>query len=160
MIFKNKKATLLTVIAILVGITLGSLDQLSRLDVFQQPQSQAGDKKTNVQNVNRTSETQNHRRSGDQTITSLARDTFDQSTAEPSLSNTIFLPGNVTMAPLRENGVFVGYEILSEGSDDRLSAGDVITSLNGIPVEDSAAGGELAIAALVNPETSIELRGQ
>lgn len=86
--------------------------------------------------------------------------TDSASVANSTSNDEIFLSGDVTMAPHREDGVFVGYEIVSAGSDDRFSPGDVITSINGIPVEDSAAGGELAVAALANQNAKIELRNQ
>jgi len=160
MIMSNKLKPVAIVIALIVGFTLGSLDQLSRLGASQQPQSQLIDGRVNSSDANRASEMHNGRDSTGRPNIEVHEDTPDASTADSYSNDTIFLPGNVTMAPLRENGVFVGYEILSVGSDDRLSASDVITSLNGIPVEDSAAGSELVIAALTNQKTRIELLDQ
>jgi hypothetical protein len=144
----------LTVIAILVGAALGSLDQLSRLgtDPDPQPQRHASNDGADRQEANQASDRQ--------VLTDLPTTAADASMAELSASNMIFLPGEVTMTPHRVNGMFIGYEVLSAGSDDRFSTGDVITSLNGAPVEDSAAGGELIIAKLADRNSKIEFHSQ
>lgn len=76
----------------------------------------------------------------------------------PEADSAIVLSGDVRLMPYRQDGVFVGYEIVSAGSDGRFSAGDIITSVNGIAVEDSAAGGELLIAGLADQEARVQLR--
>ena len=56
-----------------------------------------------------------------------------------------------------ESGRFVGYKVLANASDPRFAEGDIITELNGEPVEDSAAGTELLTIGLMNPETAISV---
>ena len=53
---------------------------------------------------------------------------------------------------------FVGFEVIEAGSDSRLKTGHVIISVNGVPVEDSAAGSELLLAALEDDEAIVQLR--
>ena len=160
---KNRKA-LAIAIATVCGLALGSLDQFSRfVPTSESPSVAVADQepsaiKTEAIETQAMSfapaEAEDERNSKSPVV----RPTH-QSVELPE-TDTIIMSGGLTMLPLREDGVFVGYEIISSGTDDRLTSGDVITSLNGIPVEDSAAGGELLIAALVNPTTEIELRSR
>jgi hypothetical protein len=150
--YRKKQKAVLTVIAILVGATLGSFDQLSRFVTEPKSQRHSVDDGSDRQEA--------HRISGDQVHVDAPTATANTPMANPSTSNMIFLPGDVTMTPHRVNGMFIGYEVVSAGSDDRFSTGDVITSLNGAPVEDSAAGGELMIAALADRNSKIEFHSQ
>ncbi len=56
----------------------------------------------------------------------------------------------------RMDGRFVGFRVISNRDDPRLKAGDIVVSVGGSPVEDSAAGSELFIAALSNRNAAIE----
>jgi hypothetical protein len=56
----------------------------------------------------------------------------------------------VAFIPVRNAGTFVGFEIVRNQYDTRFSVGDIIAGINGVPVEDSPAGGELLIIALTD----------
>lgn len=59
--------------------------------------------------------------------------------------------------PARLNGNFVGYRVITNFVDPRFVVGDIISAVNEIDVEDSAAGGELLIAALSDPYANVTL---
>jgi hypothetical protein len=59
--------------------------------------------------------------------------------------------------PARINGKFIGFRVISNRDDIRVQVGDIVVSVNGMPVEDSAAGSELFIASLSNPDAVVQL---
>ncbi len=61
------------------------------------------------------------------------------------------------LEPLHAGGVFVGYVVV-RSHDPRLSVGDVVTAISGQQVEEGAAGSELLIAALRNPNAELTLQ--
>ena len=44
-----------------------------------------------------------------------------------------------------------GYRVRGTASDERFNDGDLIVGINGMPIEPSAAGSELLLAAIMNP---------
>lgn len=68
--------------------------------------------------------------------------------------------GGVVFEPARQGGQFVGFRIISNQDDPRLAIGDVVTAINGAPVEDSAAGSELFIAGLANRSAPVSKLGE
>ena len=150
----------MTVIGLLVGAVLGSYDRLPRPGMTQDTQRQPGGGETDFPDATRTRELRKDGADDGTPVGDIRTGTGSASVANSASNEEIFLSGDVRMAPRRENGVFVGYEIVSAGSDDRFSRGDIIMSINGIPVEDSAAGGELAVAALADRSAEIEIRNQ
>lgn len=54
-----------------------------------------------------------------------------------------------------EQGRFVGYKVSGRSGDYRFAHGDVIASINGQPVEDSAAGSELLLIAIAHSGTDL-----
>lgn len=72
----------------------------------------------------------------------------------------IRVSNDLAIQALHENGLFVGYQVASSDGDSRFSNGDVIIAIDGSPVEDSAAGGEILSAALASRSAEFELRGQ
>jgi hypothetical protein len=76
-----------------------------------------------------------------------------------SQGNRVYAASGVTLESLRSDDVFVGYAVV-RSHDARLDVGDVITAVNGQLVEDSAAGGELLIAALRNPDAALTLQSR
>lgn len=54
-----------------------------------------------------------------------------------------------------KDGTFLGYKVISNAGDARFREGDIITKVNGEPVEDSAAGSELLTIGLMNPDNEI-----
>jgi len=159
-VLSKKQIAVMTVVGLLVGAVLGSYDRLPRPGMTQEPQREPGGGETSFPGTARTADAQDEGAGDVKPLEDVHTNIGSASVASSASNDEIFLSGNVTMAPRRENGVFVGYEIVSAGSDGRFSRGDVITSINGIPVEDSAAGGELAVAALANRNAEIELRNQ
>ena len=64
----------------------------------------------------------------------------------------------LTIAPrYHVDGHFEGYLVQGRSGDHRYAHGDVITKISGVPVEDSAAGSELVLIALAQPEATIEV---
>ncbi len=57
-------------------------------------------------------------------------------------------PGLTLTRVAEKNGKFLGYRVLSAPGSRQLSPGEIILEVNGIPVEDSAAGSELLLIAL------------
>ncbi|MFK7916394.1 MAG: hypothetical protein AB8B93_20950 [Pseudomonadales bacterium] len=53
------------------------------------------------------------------------------------------------------NGRFQGYLVTGRSGDYRFSHGDIITAIGQTPVEDSAAGSELLLIALAQPDTAL-----
>lgn len=90
---------------------------------------------------------------------SSARPTADQVNARINESqNEVFANSGVILKPARANNTFLGYRVINAAKDNRFQAGDIIVRINGAETEDSAAGSELLIAALANPDSRIELR--
>jgi len=79
----------------------------------------------------------------------------DYSVEEPE-DSMIFGGDDVVLRPVRRDGLFIGYLVVSSGSHGELTEGRTIVSVNGAPVEDSAAGGELLLAALAGSGASIQ----
>lgn len=84
--------------------------------------------------------------------------------AEPSQSgegftNRVYAAAGVTLEAFRVDDQFVGYAVV-RSHDPRLDVGMVITFVDGEAVEDSAAGGELLIAALRRPDAELILQAR
>ena len=152
-ILGKMRKTALTIAALLVGAGLGSYDRLSEMISNPKPGSQ--------KTIPGAPQTGNSLGPGREVVSQLDEKPTNESDLADSTPKSndveIYRSGQIQMTPYHSDGVFVGYEVLSAGSDERFRAGDIIKSLNGIPVEDSAAGSELVIAALVSTETRIEL---
>jgi hypothetical protein len=71
---------------------------------------------------------------------------------EPS---SIVVSKGMRVGPVHEQGAFIGYRVIENTSDPRFEAGQIITAVGGTAVEDSAAGGELLIAVLRNPNADV-----
>lgn len=65
----------------------------------------------------------------------------------------------VTLEAFRLGDAFAGYAVV-RSHDPRLTVDDVITAVNGVPVEDSAAGSELLIAALRDPAVELAVQSR
>lgn len=57
-------------------------------------------------------------------------------------------------------GEFEGYLVQGRSGDYRFNHGDIITAINQTPVEDSAAGSELLLIALAQPNIALATRAQ
>lgn len=79
------------------------------------------------------------------------------SVAPEPTDDVVYAQPGLTLRPERIADRFVGYRVLRNESDSRFEAGDIIAAVNGIPTEDSAAGSELLIAALMNPDADVRL---
>ena len=54
------------------------------------------------------------------------------------------------------DGAFAGYEVVEDGDDSRFKKGRIVVAVGGQAVDDSAAGGELFLAALASGEAELE----
>jgi hypothetical protein len=80
-----------------------------------------------------------------------------QTESGPKFEPRIYAAVGVAFEAFRTAGAFVGYSVV-RSHDPRLAVGDVVTAVNGDPVEDSAAGGEMLTAALRNPQVELSVR--
>lgn len=65
-------------------------------------------------------------------------------------------PGGVVYVP-NTNGQPPAYRIVDPGEDPRFAAGDIVTHVDGAPVEVSAAGSELFLIALMNRDAQLTI---
>lgn len=72
-------------------------------------------------------------------------------------SSRLYASQGLELEALHADGAFVGYVVI-RSHDARLSVDDVVTAVGGEPVEEGAAGSELLIAALRNPDAELTLR--
>lgn len=83
---------------------------------------------------------------------------------EPKPQNTdesdglVFAGEGLVLRPAVTGDGFIGFLVVRNDSDRRFSVGDVIVSVNDQPVEHSAAGSELLIASLADPDALVETR--
>jgi hypothetical protein len=68
-------------------------------------------------------------------------------------SEIIRAHSGLSLIPVRDGDNFIGFKVLQNGTDSRFSVGDIIAAVNGKPVEDSAAGGELLVIALMDQKS-------
>jgi hypothetical protein len=71
----------------------------------------------------------------------------------------VYAGTGITFEAFRLGDDFAGYAVV-RSHDSRLAVGDVITAVNGVPVEDSAAGSELLIAALRDPAAELAVQSR
>jgi len=71
----------------------------------------------------------------------------------------VYAGTGVTLEAFRLGDAFAGYAVV-RSHDPRLTVDDVITAVNGVPVEDSAAGSELLIAALRDPAVELAVQSR
>ena len=64
--------------------------------------------------------------------------------------------GRVRLRPAFREERFLGYYVYGRSGDPRYSHGDLITHVGGTPVEHSAAGSELVLIALQQPNITID----
>ena len=64
--------------------------------------------------------------------------------------------GRVRLRPAFRDQRFLGYYVYGRSGDPRYSHGDLITHVGGMPVEHSAAGSELVLIALQQPNITID----
>jgi hypothetical protein len=72
-------------------------------------------------------------------------------------SPKVYANQGLELEPLYAEEAFVGYLVV-RSHDPRLSVGDVITGVGGHQVEEGAAGSELLIAALRNPQADLTVQ--
>lgn len=145
------------VAAVVIGIVLASYDNVLRLVTtgvwFDAPSE-------NSQLTTAGVPGSGHGASG---LTSGNAQAGDQSqiartiTMEPIEYPLIRTGNGVVMVGHLENGEFVGYRVIEGGEDGRLIPDNVIVAINGTPVDGSAAGSELLIAALVDSTAQVDL---
>ena len=71
----------------------------------------------------------------------------------------IYAGTGVTLEAFRHGDAFAGYAVV-RSHDPRLAVDDVITAVNGVPVEDTAAGSELLVAALRDPGAELAVQSR
>ena len=71
----------------------------------------------------------------------------------------VYAGTGVTLEAFRLDEEFAGYAVV-RSHDPRLAVDDVITAVNGVPVEDSAAGSELLVAALRDPAAELAVQSR
>jgi hypothetical protein len=85
----------------------------------------------------------------------------DGATLDPveTPADRVYGASGVALEAFRADDVFVGYAVV-RSHDARLSVGDIVTAIDGQSVEEGAAGSELLLAMLRNPEAEITLQSR
>lgn len=90
-----------------------------------------------------------------QLTTPMGSDSQTQNDATYAANN------QVVIGPVyREGGQFIGYRVVGRSGDYRFNNGAIVVSINGIPVENSAAGSELLLIAIAQTGTQLGMLEQ
>ena len=143
-----KKSTVLLVFAFVIGISIGSYDR------FPERQPTGFEERSSVDDGSKTSAAS----SAQVRSVNPAPDSSEPGrTAVVNVyDDVVFAEGGLSLVAHRSSGEFVGYQVVNAGEDRRLAEGDVITAINGTPVEDSAAGSELLLIGLASEDAEIQ----
>ena len=149
--------TVVIVLAGLLGVLIASYGRIHEFIARQHASSDDADYPLDTadaagQSANRTGAVTLHSQS---TVTGR----IDPDEPMPPFDSTVQANNGVVLTPELADGEFVGYRVVQSGSDPRFAAGDIIVAVNGNPAEHSAAGSELVIAALDDPQSEVSLRG-
>ncbi len=136
------------VVGVLAGIVFGSYDQLRAL----LDNNEAGGASTEVRDD----------QSAPAPASAAASQVGAQSTPPvsrpPERNLQIRVDDGLLFEPAVVDGLFAGYRVITNLEDPRFKVGDIVTAIDGNPVEDSAAGSELFMAGLMNRNAEVEVR--
>lgn len=144
--------------ALVIGIALASGPKiLQRLDSSSEFSDEPGQQSQHVkQGSNRSMPTTSGQASKASNDSSGAAEADIDSSDD---ANIVVMNDSTSFERFTLDGIFQGYRVIGGGSDPRFSDGDIIVEIGGMPVEDSAAGGELLMIAMQNPNTPVKLLG-
>ena len=134
------------VIGALAGVTFGSYDQLRSL----LESDETGNATTEVREVVTVpAQAAAPQVNGQQTLPDAR---------PPERNLQIRVDDGLLFEPAVVDGLFAGYRVITNLKDPRFKVGDIVTAIDGNPVEDSAAGSELFMAGLMNRNAEVEVR--
>ncbi len=144
--------------AALLGVLLASYDRIaSVVTATTTPRDTVGQQATSSGTAEPATERLSHAPAAEAARTVAAPGATAVAPGEQHVENaTIRATDGLVVQPSRVGGQFVGYEVIESGDDSQFAHGAIIVAVNGVPVEDSAAGGELLIAALASREPVVE----
>jgi hypothetical protein len=152
----SKPAFFPVAIALVFGVVLGSLQYLTRyLNVPDMPISGA--------DVNdgaaAESASVSLRDASNGTLATTNQQSVRGNTTgnDTTTDSRIFAARGLQFEPASRNGQFIGYRVIENQIDSRFSVGDIIVSIGQSPLDASAAGGELFIATLLNPDAEVQI---
>jgi hypothetical protein len=143
------------IVAVVLGAVIGSRDRLFGDD----ERSEALDASNSAREL--TMDMPSQRAFGQGDVTPEAMMPAQQRAASADMSEDVVVRvgGGLVVTAERQSGTFVGYRIV-ESANPKFAVNEVIVSINGMPVEDSAAGSELLIIALEDADAQIEFESR
>lgn len=142
--------------ALVVGLIVGtiSLNPKIAMDALQSDEGEISDVADTVRLApsEPKASSSSNMRSASSLSPSADTGTVDQENSGPRL---VYATDTLHLERAESEGKFLGYRVMSDDPEHGLNTGDIITAIDSNPVEDSPAGTELLIAALMNPDAEM-----